>query len=325
MRKQSLSEQGVFLITGGIDRSSPAETSGLLPGDLIYQFGPISKGTFMSVKESIGPYCHANVGKTISVIVSRKNVDGVEEKITLAVEPRHWGGYGVLGCHFYSLQQKEGAFVKVKDVLHGSPAERCGMLTKDRIIEFGTVNAETYVDLEKSFGPLLVSNKDNAISILVTRVVDGVEEYVQLQLVPQVWGGPGLIGCALKTITPHSPLTRMARRLSGKISGRMPSFGIVKKLSTEGEVLSSGDTETPSPTKSRSPRGRSSVPCVSSPTNLSSPSHRASMKVTSPSSAPYTSPTPGSAATLSSTAVYGKGDWGTIMSDEEDDGPSAHF
>ena len=44
----------------------------------------------------------------------------MEEKQELIVTPNYWSGYGVLGCHFYSLTDKEGAFIKVKDVLPGN-------------------------------------------------------------------------------------------------------------------------------------------------------------------------------------------------------------
>ena len=42
MRKDSYSNRGVFLITGGIDASSPAEVSGLLPGKMCYKHEKIA-------------------------------------------------------------------------------------------------------------------------------------------------------------------------------------------------------------------------------------------------------------------------------------------
>jgi S1-C subfamily serine protease len=104
------------------------------------------------------------------VTIARKNVDNIEEKQDIIVKPHYWDGYGVLGCHFYSLQDKEGAFVKVKDVLPGSPAELSGLINKDHIVEFGTVTAETYVDLQKSIAPLLHASIGVPIPVLLKRV-----------------------------------------------------------------------------------------------------------------------------------------------------------
>ena len=55
------------------------------------------------------------------------------------------GGYGVLGTHFYCLRDKEGPFVKVKDLHKNSPAYKCGIREHDRIIEFGTITAGIYL------------------------------------------------------------------------------------------------------------------------------------------------------------------------------------
>ena len=77
---------------------------------------------------------------------------------------------GVLGCHFYSLKEKEGAFVKVKDVLPGSPAALSGLINKDHIVEFGTITAETYVDLQKSIAPVIHANIGIPIPVLLKRV-----------------------------------------------------------------------------------------------------------------------------------------------------------
>jgi hypothetical protein len=44
-----------------------------------------------------------------------------EERITLQVTPQKWSGFGVLGCHFYCLRDKAGAFVKVLDLKKDSP------------------------------------------------------------------------------------------------------------------------------------------------------------------------------------------------------------
>lgn len=148
-RRSSLSSLGAFLITGLVDPSSPAEVGGLIPGDLIFKFGEIDRHSFLSVRETIGPYCQAHLNSTIELQVQRKGAtEG--EKIILKVTPQLWAGYGVLGVHFYNLNEKEGAFMKVKDVLPGSPADIAGLQNKDHIVEFGTVTAETYVDLEKN-------------------------------------------------------------------------------------------------------------------------------------------------------------------------------
>jgi hypothetical protein len=101
-------------VTGGIDPYSPAETSGLKPGDLIIEFGEIRKYNYKSVRESISSLCQERVGCGIPVLLIRKTATGLDERIKLNVVPQKWSGYGVLGCHFYDLIDKEGAFVKVQ-------------------------------------------------------------------------------------------------------------------------------------------------------------------------------------------------------------------
>ena len=73
----------------------------------------------------------------------------------------------------------------------GSPAAVSGLLNKDHVVEFGTISAETYVDLTKSIAPLIHANIGLPIPVLVKRVIDGVEEYIHLNMIPNYWDGPG--------------------------------------------------------------------------------------------------------------------------------------
>lgn len=190
-------------------------------GDLIYQFGDIKMKNFFGVQETIAPYSKANLNKPQRVIVARKDTSGDEKKIELTVTPSKWIGYGVLGCHFYCLRNKEGAFVKVKDLNVKSPAYKCGIREKDRIVEFGTITAETYVDLKRSVLPMIMDNGlGNPIHVLLQRKdAEGCEHYKSLIFIPERWEGEPLVGFTFKRIKPHNIAQRFAEGLIGGFGG----------------------------------------------------------------------------------------------------------
>ena len=118
------------------------------------------------------------------------------EKVTLFVTPQEWRGE-LLGVFFYPVLKDagDGAFMKAMDVQVDGPAYRADLRNKDRIIEFGTINASTYVTIDDSIIPLIYRQGLGVpIPILVQREVLGNIEYVPLTLTPSLWNGPGTIG-----------------------------------------------------------------------------------------------------------------------------------
>ncbi len=152
-------------------------------------------------------------------------------------------------------------------------------------------------------------------------IVNGLEEYVHINMIPSYWDGPGVIGCALKTIKPHSKLFLMARRFSGRLSGRLPSFGEVKRVgsNSSGGALTGGPA---SPTAGGRPASQTFgiPPVVTSPARSSSVSMGKPSGSTTFESDPRlpSSPSASGGHGRSASDVYGKGDWGSVISDEDD-------
>jgi hypothetical protein len=173
----------------------------------------------------------------------------VEDKVKLKVVPNYWSGFGVLGCHFYNLIAKDGAFIKVMNIHKESPAYRCGLREGDRIIEFGSINAETYVDYEKSILPFIEnSGLGNPIHVLFLR--PGSLGVLSLEFTPQRWSGSGYVGFHFKRIKPHSIIEDIGRSIIGKVGVPLPAgiprvvdlvpdLGITKTLSGVGSTVGS--------------------------------------------------------------------------------------
>lgn len=227
----TISMADAFLITGAIDDKSPASESGLRAGDMILRFGMIDKKCFKSVPDTIAPYLLYFINQKIEIVVGRKNGMGEDEIHTVIVIPRKWKGFGVLGCHLYYLMDRTGAFMKITTVLKGSPADIADLRPKDRVVEFGTIKAETFVDIEKSIVPFLKNHGlGTPIPVLVQRTVFGVDEFVPIKITPQLWGGEGVLGCDLYEIREHSTFQKFADKFTGGFVSDSLSDGLGSSL-----------------------------------------------------------------------------------------------
>jgi 26S proteasome non-ATPase regulatory subunit 9 len=82
-------------------------------------------------------------------------------------------------------------FAIVNTVAANSPASEAGLLEKDKIINFGTVN-ETNNENLKALAKIVMENKNKPINIVVQREENTL---VNLTLTPKEWSGRGLLGC----------------------------------------------------------------------------------------------------------------------------------
>lgn len=86
------------------------------------------------------------------------------------------------------------AFLTVTFVNDNSPADECGLQKDDKIVAFGSVNADNFKEL-KQISDLVMHRRNQAILITVKRG----ERTLDLQLVPREWSGRGLLGCNIVT------------------------------------------------------------------------------------------------------------------------------
>lgn len=85
-----------FIRVEAVDKSSPAEESGLIVGDVLLKFGTQSYNGNLSPQEVLSKVVNIvgeNINDTIDVIVERNL-----EKLNLNLVPKEWSGRGFLGC-----------------------------------------------------------------------------------------------------------------------------------------------------------------------------------------------------------------------------------
>ncbi|KAF8444244.1 26S proteasome non-ATPase regulatory subunit 9 [Kalaharituber pfeilii] len=82
---------------------SPADTAGLKVGDQVKRFANVHALNHEKLVK-VGQVVAGNEGRALQVLVARKNDDGREVDVQLALTPsRAWGGRGLLGCHMKPL------------------------------------------------------------------------------------------------------------------------------------------------------------------------------------------------------------------------------
>ncbi|XP_068937870.1 26S proteasome non-ATPase regulatory subunit 9 [Petaurus breviceps papuanus] len=81
-------------------------------------------------------------------------------------------------------------FAKVNSVSPGSPASNSGLQVDDEIVEFGSVNAYNFQNLQ-NIGTVVQHSEGHPLNVTVLRG----GERLQLRLVPMRWAGKGLLGC----------------------------------------------------------------------------------------------------------------------------------
>ena len=170
---------------------------------MILKFGSIAKDKFIDVQKSLVPYSLGLLNSDIPLEVMRRNeYTGHEAMLTITVKPRKWEGTGVFGCHFYNVKDTKsssfGAFLRVSKVQIGGAADKGDLRNNDLIIEFGTLNADSFVDVERSLKPMLDRSiiLKESFPILIMREVLGEETLIPLSFTPEfVEGIKDPIGC----------------------------------------------------------------------------------------------------------------------------------
>ncbi|ORX77968.1 hypothetical protein BCR32DRAFT_328713 [Anaeromyces robustus] len=82
-------------------------------------------------------------------------------------------------------------FAIVNSVAENSPASEAGLLEKDKIVTFGSINETNHENL-KALAKTVMDNKNKPINITVLRKENTL---VNLVLTPKEWSGRGLLGC----------------------------------------------------------------------------------------------------------------------------------
>ena len=118
----------------------------------------------------------------------------IEVQRPLSQQQEQQDGAGAGG----GLQAKR-AFALIDQVFRGSPAEECGIKEGDKILEFGSLNAETITTDFREIVSLVQNSVGRPIRVRVKRGLD----FVSVDLVPHTWSGRGLLGCHLSPLA-HS-------------------------------------------------------------------------------------------------------------------------
>nr|XP_050027657.1 26S proteasome non-ATPase regulatory subunit 9-like [Dermacentor andersoni] len=87
-------------------------------------------------------------------------------------------------------------FAVVGKVENGSPADIAGLSAGDKIVKFGSVNAENFKDVT-DIAAVVQHSVGRPVNVLVKRGADAVP----VVLTPKQWRGKGLLGC---TVLPMS-------------------------------------------------------------------------------------------------------------------------
>uniref|UniRef100_A0A7S1F7I9 PDZ domain-containing protein n=1 Tax=Noctiluca scintillans TaxID=2966 RepID=A0A7S1F7I9_NOCSC len=91
------------------------------------------------------------------------------------------------------------AVAVIGGISESSPAQAAGLLLGDEILSFGGVSLETMGDLDTCFAALKQHVDANVGSPLEVVILRGeTPDRVVLQLTPEQWNGPGLLGCLLQ-------------------------------------------------------------------------------------------------------------------------------
>ena len=103
----------------------------------------------------------------------------------------------------HSSSQK--TFLKVTQVDSGSPAEECGILVDDEIIQFGPYIAANTDKKLASIAELVKKYENKIILLNVLRtykigINEENRETVRIKLIPHTWSGHGLLGCKIVPI-----------------------------------------------------------------------------------------------------------------------------
>eukprot|EP01035_Chromulina_nebulosa_P021499 gene21499-27843_t len=86
-------------------------------------------------------------------------------------------------------------FAKIDEILQESPARLCGLLDNDLLISFGDITSET-TDPLAAIPSLVRQNINKSIILVIQR--NGI--IMNIDIVPKVWSGRGVLGCHITPI-----------------------------------------------------------------------------------------------------------------------------
>ncbi|EEY55095.1 26S proteasome non-ATPase regulatory subunit, putative [Phytophthora infestans T30-4] len=86
-------------------------------------------------------------------------------------------------------------FAVVESVQNESPAEMAGLQAQDQVLRFGTADASNHRELA-AVRDIVQRNVGSGIRVVVRRQT----EILALELTPQSWRGPGVLGCLLQPL-----------------------------------------------------------------------------------------------------------------------------
>ena len=86
-------------------------------------------------------------------------------------------------------------FLRVEQVIDGSPAYKGGLRNQDLVLRFGSVTKDNFNDNLAVIGNMLSGHQGSVIGLEVTR--EECQRPLRLSLTPHVWSGRGLLGCKM--------------------------------------------------------------------------------------------------------------------------------
>ena len=162
-------------VVGMVQKGSPAEKVGIMPGDRLLAIGNDEVDTWEDVYVHVGirpnrdvPVRLARNGETMTLTVHTVAGDQYEE-----------GSIGVL----------PDVYPLIKDVNPGEPADKAGVKAGDVVL---SLNGQRMI-LKETLGDAIAANVGKEIDLLVRR--NGEERHIRV--VPEKIGGKGMIGVTL--------------------------------------------------------------------------------------------------------------------------------
>ncbi|XP_036593838.1 26S proteasome non-ATPase regulatory subunit 9 isoform X2 [Trichosurus vulpecula] len=133
---------------------------------------------------------HKALMKQVEEALHQLHARGKEKQARDAAEAQNEALNQGQGPSQSQSQSAPRPFAKVNNISPGSPASTSGLQVDDEIVEFGSVNAHNFQNLQ-NIGTVVQHSEGHPLNVTVLRR----GERLQLRLVPMRWAGKGLLGC----------------------------------------------------------------------------------------------------------------------------------
>ncbi|XP_074061666.1 26S proteasome non-ATPase regulatory subunit 9 [Macrotis lagotis] len=133
---------------------------------------------------------HKALMKQVEEALHQLHARGKEKQARDAAEAQHEALRQSPGPSLDPNQRPPQPFARVNSISPGSPANNAGLQVGDEILEFGSVNAHNFQNLQ-NIGTVVQHSEGHPLNVTVLRR----GERLQLRLVPARWSGKGLLGC----------------------------------------------------------------------------------------------------------------------------------